>query len=589
MFDFLPTTRDDLKRRGWDTLDVILVTGDAYVDHPSYGTAIIGRVLENAGYRVGVIAQPDWKGVDDFARLGRPRLFFGITAGNLDSMVANRTATKKPRRKDEYSPGGKTGLRPDRATIVYVNRIREAFGDTVVAIGGIEASLRRLAHYDWWDDTVRRSILLDARADILVYGMGERQILEIASRLDRGDDLTGIRGTVIVRKDSTLIGDHREIPSYEDVKEDKDLFNTAFLDIYRNQDPVRGRTIIQKHGNRFVIQFPPPIPMNSRELDGIFELPFAKNPHPVYDGQGRVPGFETVKFSLISHRGCCGECSFCSLSMHQGRVIQSRSRQSILKEARALTERPDFKGTITDIGGPTVNLYGAKCRWWPTRGTCPTRHCLTPEKCKDLHLGYADSMKLYQEVLRLPKVKHVFLESGFRHDLLTEAYAANYLDHVCTHHISGLMKVAPEHNVGHVLELMNKPDFAVYETFVRKFRETNRRIGKEQYLVNYFISGHPGCTLEDTLALSLYLMKKKIHPEQIQDFIPLPMTLSGCMYYTEKNPFTGETLHVPKTFRERKMHRALIQYRNPGNRGYVKEALRMLGKEELLMYAYRGH
>lgn len=578
-----------MKRRGWDTLDVILVTGDAYVDHPSYGTAIIGRVLENAGYRVGVIAQPDWKSVDDFARLGRPRLFFGITAGNLDSMVANRTATKKPRRKDEYSPGGKTGLRPDRATIVYANRIREAFGDAVVAIGGIEASLRRLAHYDWWDDTVRRSILLDARADILVYGMGERQILEIASRLDRGDDLTGIRGTVIVRKDSTLTGDHGEIPSYEDVKKDKDLFNAAFIEIYRNQDPVRGRTIIQKHGNRFVIQFPPPIPMNSRELDGIFELPFAKNPHPVYDGQGRVPGFETVKFSLISHRGCCGECSFCSLSMHQGRAIQSRSRQSILKEARALTERPDFKGTITDLGGPTVNLYGAKCRWWPTRGTCPTRHCLTPEKCKDLHLGYADSMKLYQEVLRLPKVKHVFLESGFRHDLLTEAYAANYLDHVCTHHISGLMKVAPEHNVGHVLELMNKPDFAVYETFVRKFRETNRRIGKEQYLVNYFISGHPGCTLEDTLALSLYLMKKKIHPEQIQDFIPLPMTLSGCMYYTEKNPFTGETLHVPKTFRERKMHRALIQYRNPGNRRYVKEALRMLGKEELLMYAYRGH
>jgi len=406
------------------------------------------------------------------------------------------------------------------------------------------------------------------------------------------DDLTGIRVNVFVRQDSTLTGDHREIPSYEDVKEDKDLFNTAFLDIYRNQDPVRGRTIIQKHGNRFVIQFPPPIPMNSRELDGIFELPFAKNPHPVYDGQGRVPGFETVKFSLISHRGCCGECSFCSLSMHQGRVIQSRSRQSILKEARALTERPDFKGTITDIGGPTVNLYGAKCRWWPTRGTCPTRHCLTPEKCKDLHLGYADSMKLYQEVLRLPKVKHVFLESGFRHDLLTEAYAANYLDHVCTHHISGLMKVAPEHNIRRVLELMNKPDFAVYETFVRKFRETNRRIGKEQYLVNYFISGHPGCTLEDTLALSLYLMKKKIHPEQIQDFIPLPMTLSGCMYYTEKSPFTGETLHVPKTFRERKMHRALIQYRNPGSREYAREALRMLGKEELLqtmMYTYQGH
>jgi uncharacterized radical SAM protein YgiQ len=592
MLDFLPVTRGDLKRRGWDAPDVILVTGDAYVDHPSYGTAIIGRVLEKAGYRVGVIAQPDWKSTDDFVRLGRPRLFFGITAGNLDSMVANRTGMKKPRKKDEYSPGGRTGLRPDRATIVYANRIREAFSDTVVVIGGIEASLRRLAHYDWWDDTVRRSILLDARADILVYGMGERQALEIAGRLGREENLAGIRGTVIVRKDVAPSMDHSEIPSYEDVKKDKDLFNAAFIEIYRNQDPVRGKTIIQKHGDRFIIQFPPPVPMNSSELDGIYGLPFAKNPHPIYDRQGGVPGFETVKFSLISHRGCCGECSFCSLSMHQGRTIQSRSRESIVREARALTKRPDFKGTITDIGGPTANLYKAQCGRWPTRGACSNRHCLTPEKCRDLRLGYAESMKLYEEVLSLPKVKHVFLESGFRHDLLTGPYAREYLGHVLAHHISGRMKVAPEHNVGHVLELMNKPDFAVYEAFVRRFQEVNRQIGKEQYLVNYFITSHPGCTLEDTLALSLYLMKRKIYPEQIQDYIPLPMTLSGCMYYTEKNPFTGKPLHVPKTFRERKMHRALIQYRNPANREYVREALRMVGKEGLLQtmaYTHRGH
>ena len=582
-------THKEVVQRGWDNLDVILITGDAYVDHPSYGTAVIGRVLEKAGYTVGIIAQPDWRSTEDFMQLGRPRLFFGITAGNLDSMVAHYTANKKPRKKDEYSPGGKPGLRPDRASIVYANRVREAFGSVCIVIGGIESSLRRLAHYDWWDNTVRRSILLDARADILVYGMGEGQITEIARRVDEGVDLAGIRGTVIVRKDIDLFENIEKIPSHEIVKNDGDKFNEAFAAIYRNQDPVRGKTVIQPHGDRFVIQFPPSAPFSIHELDVIYDLPFERNPHPTYETKGGIPGFETVKFSIIAHRGCCGECSFCSLSMHQGRIIQSRSKASILNEAKALTERKDFKGTISDIGGPTANLYASQCSQWENEGTCKNKHCLIPKKCQNLKLGYDQSIKLYEDLLKLPKVKHVFLESGIRHDLLIDDKTSKYLEHICRYHVSGQMKVAPEHNVRHVLQTMNKPDFKVYETFVGKFRNINQRIGKNQYLVNYFISAHPGCTLEDTLELALYLAQRKMHPEQIQDFIPLPMTVSGCMYYTEKHPFTGKKIYVAKTFHERKMHRALIQYWNPSNREYVREALKSLGKEDLVQLLYGEH
>jgi len=582
-------THKEVVQRGWDNLDVILITGDAYVDHPSYGAAVIGRVLEKAGYTVGIIAQPDWRSKEDFMQLGRPRLFFGITAGNLDSMVAHYTANKKPRKKDEYSPGGKPGLRPDRASIVYANRVREAFGSVCIVIGGIESSLRRLAHYDWWDNTVRRSILLDARADILVYGMGEGQITEIARRVDEGVDLAGIRGTVIVRKDIDLFENIEKIPSHEIVKNDGDKFNEAFAAIYRNQDPVRGKTVIQPHGDRFVIQFPPTAPLSRHELDVIYNLPFEKNPHPTYETKADIPGFETVKFSIIAHRGCCGECSFCSLSMHQGRIIQSRSKASILNEAKALTERKDFKGTISDIGGPTANLYASQCSQWENEGTCKNKHCLIPKKCQNLKLGYDQSIKLYEDLLKLPKVKHVFLESGIRHDLLIDDKTSKYLEHVCKYHVSGQMKVAPEHNVRHVLQAMNKPDFKVYETFVKKFRDINQQIGKNQYLVNYFISAHPGCTMEDTLELALYLAQRKMHPEQIQDFIPLPMTVSGCMYYTEKHPFTGKKIYVAKTFHERKMHRALIQYWNPSNREYVREALKSLGKEDLVQLFYGEH
>lgn len=584
MARFLPMTKQEVAQRGWDCLDIILITGDAYVDHPSYGTAIIGRTLEKAGYRVGIIAQPDWHSTEGFVQLGRPRLFFGITAGNMDSMVANYTANKKLRKKDEYSPGGRTGLRPDRATIVYANRVREAFENIYIVLGGIEASLRRLAHYDWWDNAVRRSILLDARADILVYGMGEGQIVEIAKRMDKRSDLAGIRGTVIVRKDTDSCDDIVQIHSYEAVRGNVDKFNEAFAAIYRNQDPFKGKTVVQPHGNRLVIQFPPPKPLQRSEIDEIYGLPFERNPHPIYHAQGNIPGFETVKFAIISHRGCCGACHFCSLFMHQGRIVQSRSSTSILNEARSIAQRHDFRGTITDVGGPTANLYMARCSLWHTRGACENKQCLIPEKCRNLSLGYEEAVGLYKDILKIPKVKHVFLESGLRHDILTDDMTSKYLENLCMNHVGGQLKVAPEHTVPHVLRLMNKPDFKVYEAFTRKFRETNLRVHKNQYLVNYFISAHPGCTLEDSLDLALYLVKRKMHPEQIQDFIPLPMTVSGCMFYTEKHPFTGRNVYVAKTFHERKMHRSLIQYMNPSSRKYIQEALKKLGKENLLRY-----
>lgn len=575
-YNFLPISFKETKNRGWNVFDIILITGDAYVDHPSYGTAVIGRVLEKAGYRVGIIPQPDWKNTADFKRLGRPNLFFGITAGNMDSMVANYTANKRPRKKDDFSPGGKPGLRPDRATIVYANRIREVFGNIPIILGGIEASLRRFVHYDWWDDTVRRSILFDARADIIVFGMGERQILEIAEKIKQGKELKDIRGTAYItnaKEDGAL-----EIPSFEDVKADKDKFNEAFSLIYKNQDPFKDTKLIQGHGNRFVLQCPPILPLEEHELDAIYELPYTKKPHPSYKLKGGIPGFETVRFSIISHRGCCGECSFCGLFMHQGRIVQSRSKTSILKEAVNLTKREDFKGTITDIGGPTANLYKAHCHLWEKNGVCSKKQCLMPKKCKNLRLGYKDSLGLFREILELPKTKHVFIESGIRYDLLVDKKSTEYLSHICKYHISGQMKIAPEHTLNHILKLMNKPPIDVYEDFARRYEEISKGHKKNQYLVHYFISAHPGSTLKDAYETSQFLKKRKIHPEQIQDFIPLPLTASGCMYYTEKHPFTGERLYVAKTFRERKMHRALIQSKNPKNKNLIEDALKILKK-----------
>ena len=584
MNKFLPISKKEMSERRWNECDIILVTGDAYVDHPSYGTAIIGRVLEDAGFRVGIIAQPDWKGLEDFKKLGRPKLFFGVTAGNLDSMVANYTANKKIRNDDDYSPGGSAHLRPDRASIVYTNKIREAFPDIPVILGGIEASLRRLAHYDYWSDNVRRSILLDSKADILVYGMGERQTLEIAERLKNGADaksLDNIRGTVIAQSGIDNLTDYILIPSFEEILSDKDKFNDAFKMIYSESDPIRGKTIVQKYGDRFVVQFPPAQPLTREGMDKIYLLDYARNWHPIYDKAGGVPGFETVRFSIISHRGCPGECSFCSLYLHQGKIIQSRTPESILKEIKIISELENFRGTITDIGGPTANLYKAECSKWAEEGSCRDKKCLVPAKCKNLKLGYDETIKLWKETGRIPKVRHVFIGSGVRYDLLTEKYSDEYLKTLCSNHVSGQLKVAPEHSEERLLKLMNKPSFKVYEKFVERFNNINNNLNKKQYLVNYFISGHPGSRLEDALNLALILKSKRLSPEQIQDYLPLPMTASACMYYTEKNPFTDKKVYVAKGLRERKLQRALIQYLNPENRKYIIEALKNMNKTNL--------
>lgn len=581
---FLPTSKDDMAERGWDSLDVILVTGDAYVDHPSYGAAMIARSLEAGGFKVGIIAQPNLRDPGDFTRLGRPRLFFGVTAGNLDSMVANYTANRKPRSGDEYSPGGRPGLRPDRATIAYTNILRQSFPGACIVIGGIEASLRRLAHYDYWSDKVRRSLILDSKSDILVYGMGELQTLEIARRLAAGEDvkrLDQVAGTVVVRNSLEHLKNFIFIPEFEEVEHDLKAFNDAFIKTYNEEDPFRGRTIVQKHGNRYVVQFPPSKPLDTAQMDSLYAKPFMMRPHPVYDSSGGIPGFETVRFSVTSHRGCPGECSFCSLFMHQGRIVQSRSRQSILNEIALIAKRKDFKGTITDIGGPTANLYSASCPRWARSGACREKRCLIPEKCSSLEAGYADTIKMWREALRIPKVKHIFLGSGVRYDLLLDKGSDAYMRDLCKNHVSGRLKVAFEHSEDPILELMRKPRFGIYERFARRFDEINRAAGKRQYLVNYIITSHPGSTLEDSLKLALELKRLNIRPEQVQDYLPLPMTLSSCMYHTESDPITGKAIYVAKAERERRLQRALVQYSQPENRRYVIEALRKLGRMDL--------
>lgn len=571
---FLPIDQNDMKARGWAACDIILVTGDAYVDHPSFGTAVIGRVLEDAGYRVGVIAQPDWRTSKDFLAFGKPRLFFSISAGNVDSMIANYTASKKPRRTDDYSPGGRSGMRPNRATIVYANKVKELFPGVPVVIGGIEASLRRFAHYDYWDDGVRRSILLDSKADILVYGMAERQIVEIAKRLEPqstpGVDprrqppaltgvLAGIAGTVIAGGKKDDFENKIEIPSFEECRDDTDKFNEAFKLAYLESDPRRGKAVLQKHGDRYVVHYPPPKPLTAEELDHVHSLPFARDWHPAYDKLGGVPGFETTRFSIISHRGCSAECSFCSLYAHQGRIIQSRSKDSILNEVRVLAGRPEFKGTITDVGGPTANLYGADCDLWAADGACRAKKCLMPSKCKNLKLGYEQSVELWREIMKVPKVKHLFIQSGMRFDLLTEPYSDEYLKELCAGHVSGRLKVAPEHASGRVLKLMNKPFFTIYEQFVRRFNEFSKKAGKDQYLVNYWVSAHPGAGEKEARELAAYLKEHRIRPEQVQDFIPLPMTVSSCMYWTGKHPFTGEEVFTAKSYKDREAQRLMVQ------------------------------
>lgn len=575
-------TRAELTARGWARCDVILVTGDAYVDHPSYGVALIGRLLESRGWRVGMVAQPDWRNLDDFTQLGAPRLFFGVTGGNVDSLVANYSAGKRRRKADDYAPGDRAGLRPDRATVVYANRLREAYPEVPIVLGGLEASLRRLAHYDYWDDKVRRSVLLDARADILVYGMGERQVTEIAERLDRGEALDGICGTAVARAAAEAPAGALALPSYEQVAADKAAYAEAFRVGYANMDPGGARTLAQAHGDRVVIQHPPAAALTTAELDALHALPFARRWHPRYDALGGVRALETVRHSIISHRGCCGECAFCAITYHQGRIVRSRSEASVLAEVAVVAAQPEFRGTITDIGGPTANLHAATCKRWDRDKTCAHRRCLVPERCPNLQLGYDDCIRLYRKAAQVPGVKHVFLGSGLRHDLLTGPAADPYLRQICAHQVSGLLKVAPEHCDDGVLRLMNKPRFAVYEEFVKRFQAAAKAVGKNIYIVNYFISSHPGAGLRENLKLALYLAKRRIKPEQIQDFIPVPGTLATCMYHTGRDPFTGKPVHVPRDDKERRQQRAMIQYDQPRNRELLVEALTELDSLHVL-------
>ena len=583
--NFLPMSKADMQARGWEQLDFVLVSGDAYVDHPSFGPAIIGRLLEKQGYKVGIISQPDWRSTADFKKLGKPRLGVLVTAGNLDSMLNKFTAAKKFRSTDSYSPGGQAGRRPDRATIVYCNRIREVWKQIPLIIGGIEASLRRFAHYDYWSDSVRRSILIDCRADLLIYGMGEKQIIEIAAQLNAGipiSQIRDVRGTVYSAESLEHLWDYIEVQAYEAVAVDKHAFADAFKIQYEEQDPLRGKTIVQLHGDSYIVQNPPAAPLSTAEMDEVYDLPYARTWHPSYDQAGGVPAIQEVKFSLVSHRGCFGGCSFCAIVSHQGRIIQSRSRESLLEEAQILIRQPDFKGYIHDVGGPTANFRMPACKHQATRGSCKSRQCLAPEPCKNLDTNHSDYLSLLRDLRALPGVKKVFIRSGLRYDYLLSSKDEEFLHELCEYHISGQLKVAPEHIAPKVTRLMGKAGKDVYVKFMNAYKRINQQLGKEQYLVPYFMSSHPGAGLKEAVELAEFLRDTGYHPEQVQDFIPTPGSLSTAMYYTGMNPLTREKVYVAKDPHEKKLQRALMQYRNPKNYELVHEALITAGRQDLI-------
>lgn len=585
MAEFLPISIDDMKKRGWNQLDFIFVSGDAYVDHPSFGHAIITRLLEYMGFKVGIIAQPGWKTKDDIMRLGKPKIAFLVSSGNIDSMVNHYTASKKIRNSDLYSEGGKAGLRPDRADIVYCNRIREAYGDIPVILGGIEASLRRFAHYDYWDDRVRNSILIDSGADILVYGMGEKPIMEIANLLSYGEKIskiTNIKGTCIAVHNIDSLNNYIEIPSYEDVSTDKMKYAKAFKIQYEEQDSTTGKTIIQKHENRYLIQNPPSNPLTAEELDLVYSLPYKRTYHPVYKNKGGVPALSEVEFSITAHRGCYGGCSFCALNFHQGRRIQSRSDESIIKEAELLTKLPNFKGYIHDVGGPTANFTKPSCRNQMEAGTCKNRQCLFPAPCKNLEIDHSDYLNLLRKVRKIPGIKKVFIRSGIRYDYLIYDKNKEFFNELVKHHVSGQLKVAPEHVNNRVLKLMGKPSKEVYDRFVKEYFNINKKYNLNQYLVPYLISGHPGSDLNAAIELAEYIRDMGYNPEQVQDFYPTPGSLSTAMYYTGINPLNGEKVYVPCDPDEKSMQRALMQYRNPKNYPLVYKALKIAGRFDLI-------
>lgn len=583
---FLPVSREDMAQLGWDELDFLYLSGDAYVDHPSFGHAIITRVLVAAGYRVGIIAQPDWKDTRDIVRLGRPRLGVLVSAGNMDSMVNHYTAAKKPRHDDMYSPGGKAGFRPDRATIVYSNRVREAFGDIPLIIGGIEASLRRFAHYDYWSDKVRRSILVDSRADLLIYGMGEKPIVEIADALERGTpvkQITHVRGTCYLTKDAPEAGEKvRYVPPFEEVRDDKRKYAEAVRIESEEQDGIRGAALVQKHIDRYLVQNPPVLPLSQREMDRIYALPYARTYHPMYEDAGGIPAISEVKFSLTSVRGCFGACNFCALAFHQGRTIQTRSHKSILAEAQKFLHEPDFKGYIHDVGGPTANFRQTACEKQRKAGVCKERQCLFPQPCPALKADHSDYLELLRKLRALPGIKKVFIRSGIRFDYLMADKDDRFFTELCEHHVSGQLKVAPEHVSPNVLRYMGKPSRKVYDAFTQKFYQINEKLGKKQYLVPYLMSSHPGSTLHDAIALALYLKEHHITPQQVQDFYPTPGTISTCMFHTGLDPRTMEPVYVPKSSEDKAMQRALLQYKNPENYNTVFRALIKAGRQDLI-------
>lgn len=583
---FLPICKEDLRDRKIEQLDFVYVCGDAYVDHPSFGHAIISRILEKNGFSVGIIAQPDWNSTTDFEKLGKPRYAFLVSAGNIDSMVNHYTVNKKKRSTDLYTPGGEAGKRPDRATIVYCNRIRQAYPKVPIIIGGIEASLRRFSHYDYWDNKVRRSIIFDSRADILVYGMGEKPIVEIAAALRDGKspEQTDIKGCCYIRKTTDGLKDFIEIPSHEEVSSDKLKYCEATKIQFENQDPIRGKTLAQKHGDRYLIVNSPTMPLCEKELDDVYALPYMRTYHPSYEIYGGVPAIEEVKFSITNNRGCYGSCNFCALTFHQGRIVQSRSAKSVISEAEKMAKGKDFKGYIHDVGGPTANFYGPSCEKQITSGTCKDRQCLFPTPCKNLKISHEKYLELLRKLRKIPNVKKVFIRSGIRYDYLINDKNEDFFYELCKHHISGQLKVAPEHISDNVLSKMGKPSKDVYDRFCKKFYEINQKLGKKQFLVPYLMSSHPGSTLSDAIELAIYLKERHMHPEQVQDFYPTPFTISTCMFYTGINPLTGEKVYVPKDMEEKQMQRALLQYDDPKNKNLVIKALKKANREDLIGY-----
>ena len=583
---FLPISKEDMNERGWEQCDFIIVTGDAYVDHHSFGTAIISRVLENEGYKVGIIAQPDWHSANDFMKLGKPRLGFLVNAGNMDSMVNHYTVSKRRREKDLYSPGGEMGLRPDRATIVYCNKIREAYGKINICIGGVEASLRRFAHYDYWSDKVRKSILIDSGADLLIYGMSEKQIVEVARCMNEGFDAKYIRhvpGTCyLVDSMDEVYEEHIVIPSYKEVTADKIVYAQAFKVTYQEQDPIRGRTIVQDQGDKILVVNKPEVILNREELDAVYALPYTKEYHPSYKEAGGIPALEEVKFSIMSSRGCFGNCSFCAITFHQGRAVESRSEESIVQEAKEMTEMPDFKGYIHDVGGPTANFRKPACKHQLTIGACKVKQCLSPSPCRNLEVDHKEFLSVLRSVRSLPKVKKVFVRSGIRYDYVMADKDDTFFKELVEHHVSGQLKVAPEHVSEEVLKYMGKPAGRTYEDFRQKFFKITEKLGKKQYIIPYLMSSHPGSTLKEAINLAEYLRDIKYQPEQVQDFYPTPGTLSTTMFYTGLDPITMKPVYIPKTKEEKAMQRALLQFSNPKNYNIVYDALMKAGREDLI-------